>query len=57
MPRVPPVTAETHRTWDRPLVMLPVFVVVAAVGGAFGSFTLPANLLVLGPAARCSGWD
>jgi hypothetical protein len=27
--------------------MLPLFVLIAAVGGLFGSFTLSANLLVL----------
>lgn len=43
----PPLAAEV-RVWDRPLVVLPVFVLVAAVGGLFGSFTLEANLLILG---------
>ena len=46
MPQTPEASAEA-RTWDRPLVMLPVFALVAAVGGLFGSFTLSANLLVL----------
>ena len=35
------------RAWDSPLVMLPVFVLISAVGGLFDSFTLTANLLVL----------
>jgi hypothetical protein len=42
-----PVTVEVDRIWDRPLVMMPFFALVAAVGGLFGSFTLGANLLVL----------
>ena len=46
MPQTPEASAEV-RTWDRPLVMLPVFALIAAVGGLFGSFTLSANLLVL----------
>lgn len=47
MPQLPEAAAAEVRTWDRPLVMLPVFALVAAVGGLFGSFTLRANLLVL----------
>jgi hypothetical protein len=43
----PPASAEVVRTWDRPLLILPLFVLIAAVGGLFGSFTLSANLLVL----------
>ena len=46
MPQTPEASAAV-RTWDRPLVMLPVFALIAAVGGLFGSFTLSANLLVL----------
>jgi hypothetical protein len=41
------VSAEAVRTWDRPLIMLPVLVLIALVGGLFQSFTLSANLLVL----------
>jgi hypothetical protein len=48
MEPLPPVTAEAPRTCDRPLVMLPLFTLIAAVGGLFGSFTVSANLLVLG---------
>jgi hypothetical protein len=44
----PQAAAEADRTWDRPLVMVPLFALIAAVGGLFGSFTLSANLLVLG---------
>ena len=35
----------------RPWVLVPVFVVVSLVGGAFPSFSLGANLLVLGAGA------
>jgi hypothetical protein len=38
---------DTVRAWDRPLVMLPLFALIAAVGGLFGSFTNGALLLVL----------
>jgi hypothetical protein len=48
MEPLPRVSAEAPRTWDRPLVMLPLFTLIAAVGGLFGSFTVSANLLVLG---------
>jgi hypothetical protein len=48
MESLPPVSTEAPRTWDRPLVMLPLFTLIAAVGGLFGSFTVSANLLVLG---------
>lgn len=44
----PPAPAETVRSWDRPLVRLPLFALISLVGGQFGSFTLSANLLVLG---------
>ena len=33
--------------WDKPIVLLPGFVLLAAVGGLFPSFSLPANLYVL----------
>ena len=39
--------AEVVRSWDRPLFTVPVFILIALVGGLFGSFTLSANLLVL----------
>ena len=44
----PPAQAEAVRAWDRPLVVVPLLVLIAAVGGLFDSFTLSANLLVLG---------
>jgi hypothetical protein len=44
----PQSPAEAVRSWDRPLVTVPVFILIALVGGLFGSFTLSANLLVLG---------
>lgn len=47
MNQPPEVTAEAVRTWDRPIVMIPVFVLIALVGGLFPSFSLQANLLVL----------
>jgi hypothetical protein len=45
----PPVSAsaEAANSWDRPLVVVPLFVLVALVGGLFESFTLRANVLVL----------
>jgi hypothetical protein len=47
MEQPPSASAEAVRVWDRPWVMYPLFVLIAAVGGLFGSFTLSANLLVL----------
>lgn len=41
------LTADAARTWDRPVVLLPVFVLLSAVGGLFPSFSLQANLYVL----------
>jgi hypothetical protein len=43
----PQASVEVAHSWDRPLVLVPLFVLVALVGGLFGSFTLSANLLVL----------
>jgi hypothetical protein len=43
----PPPAVEVAHSWDRPLVIVPLFALVALVGGLFGSFTLSANLLVL----------
>jgi hypothetical protein len=42
-----PASAEAVRTWDRPLVIVPLFALIALIGGLFGSFTPQANLLVL----------
>jgi len=48
MEQPPPQSAvEAVRSWDRPLFTVPVFILIALVGGLFGSFTLSANLLVL----------
>jgi hypothetical protein len=47
MEQPPEATAEAARTWDRPIVVLPVFVLIALMGGLFPSFSLLANLLVL----------
>ena len=47
MEQHPPASAEAVRTWDRPFVIVPLFALIAAIGGLFGSFTLQANLLVL----------
>jgi hypothetical protein len=47
MEQPPEVTVEAVRTWDRPIVMIPVFVLIALVGGLFPSFSLTAFLLVL----------
>jgi hypothetical protein len=41
------ISAEAARSWDRPLVLLPVFVLLSAVGGLFPSFSLESNLYVL----------
>jgi hypothetical protein len=43
----PSAAAEVAHSWDRPLVVVPMFVLVALVGGLFESFTWRANLLVL----------
>src|SRR4051794_38142466 len=42
-----PARPDQVSTWDRPIVMLPLFGLLAAVGGRFGSFTLSANVFVL----------
>ncbi len=47
MPELPEATAQEVRAFDRPIVTVPVLVLISAVGGLFGSFTLSANLLVL----------
>lgn len=40
-------------TWAKPAVLIPVFAVVSAVAGALPSFSLSANLLVLGTGGAC----
>jgi hypothetical protein len=42
------LTAEAQRVWVRPIVIVPVFALISAVAGLFPSFSLSANLLVLG---------
>ena len=44
----PELVAGVDRTWARPAVLAPVFALIALVGGALPSFSLRANLLVLG---------
>lgn len=41
------IAVEAARTWDRPLVLLPVFVLLSLVGGFLPSFSPQANLYVL----------
>jgi hypothetical protein len=47
----PQVTADAEvddaRAWTRPLVIIPTFVVIAAIAGLLPSFTLAANLLIV----------
>lgn len=42
----PQVAVEAVHTASRPIVMVPVFALIAAVGGLFASFTTSATLLV-----------
>ncbi|MEV6931300.1 hypothetical protein AB0M46_43345 [Dactylosporangium sp. NPDC051485] len=44
----PELAAEADQVWARPVVLTPVFALVSLVGGALPSFSLRANLLVLG---------
>jgi hypothetical protein len=46
MPQLPEASAPAVRAFDRPIVMVPVFALISAVGGFFGSFTTGAGLLV-----------
>lgn len=46
MGELPEASAGDVRAFDRPIVMVPVFGLIAAVGGLFGSFTPGASLLV-----------
>ena len=41
------ITAEAPRLWARPMVLVPVFVLISLVGATFPSFSLGANVLVL----------
>jgi hypothetical protein len=42
----PRAAAEQVRSWDRPIVTYPLFALIAAIGGLFGSFSLSAYFLV-----------
>jgi hypothetical protein len=44
----PELVAEVDRAWARPVVLTPVFALISLVGGGLPSFSLRANLLVLG---------
>jgi hypothetical protein len=39
--------SDAVRPWDRAVVTYPLFALIAAVGGLFGSFTFGANALVI----------
>jgi hypothetical protein len=41
------VAAAIEPPWTRPLVVVPLFVVISAIAGLFPSFSLGANLLIL----------
>jgi hypothetical protein len=40
-------TAEAIQSWTRPIVLLPIFMLLSLVGGLFPSFSILANLYVL----------
>ena len=42
------ITAEAPRTWDRPIVTVPVLICLSLVGGQMPSFSAQANLYTLG---------
>lgn len=42
------LTAEAPRTWDRPVVTVPVLICLSLVGGQLPSFSAQANLYTLG---------
>lgn len=41
------LAADAPRLWARPLVLVPVFVLISLVGALFPSFSVGANMLVL----------
>jgi len=43
----PRAISDDVRPWDRPLVVVPVLVLVSSVGGLFPSFSVSGNLYVL----------
>lgn len=47
MEQRPGYVVESAPAWDRPIVTVPAFVLVAAIGGLFKSFSPAANLYVL----------
>lgn len=47
MDQPPELSTEAVSVWDRPVVLFPIFILIALFGGLFGSFSLTANLLVL----------
>lgn len=47
MERPTQLTAAPVRSWDRPLVLVPIFVVLSLIGGAFPSFSRGSYLYVL----------
>lgn len=46
MPQLPEASAGEVRAFDRPVVMVPVFALLAALGGLFPSFTPGSTVLV-----------
>jgi hypothetical protein len=42
------MTAEVPRLWARPLVLTPIFALISVTGALFSSFSIGANVLVLG---------
>jgi hypothetical protein len=48
MQQRPEIAVEVERSWARPIVLVPIFALIALVGGALPSFSTAANLLVLG---------
>ncbi|GAB3145801.1 hypothetical protein GCM10027290_26340 [Micromonospora sonneratiae] len=48
MEQPPEITAEVPRTWDKPVVSIPVIACLSLVGGQLPSFSAQANLYALG---------
>ncbi|PZM91542.1 MAG: hypothetical protein DIU79_12740 [Actinobacteria bacterium] len=48
MEQSPEIIAEVPRPWDRPIVSVPVLALLAIIGGQFPSFSMSANLYVMG---------
>ncbi len=47
MERPHQLTAESTRSWDRPLIVVPIFVLMSLIGGTLPSFSIGANMYVL----------